>query len=159
MSLRNQLELADCHQGLGLGLLGFFFPLQFVFSLLLLLLSAAPLSPQLCLSAGSARALQLARRRGLPPFTPTSFPCRGAAPHPASPGSPGNPQPCSSSPAEPGSPSFPRPFRTLRCDVPCAPSSAITACPARHRASLGQGEGGRWGVSHQRASRWLLQAA
>lgn len=100
----------------------------------------------------------------LPPFTPASSSHQGMAVlgcsftaresrlswEPAVPAPP---------PLQPRNPSFPLPFCTLRFDVPCTPSSTITACPARQTASLTQAEGRRWGISckvHQRGSQGIL---
>lgn len=111
---------------------------QFVFSLLPLLLSTAPPpSHQLCLSAGSAHALQLTHPLRTPTFHPNLLPTLGHSSAGMQLHSQGVKAflgirgPCSSSPAEPGRPTFPLSFCTLQFDIPCTPSSAVTACPAR----------------------------
>lgn len=80
-----------------------------------------------------------------PTFPPTSVPRRGTAvlaraPQPGVPGSAGTPQA-----AELASPSAPLPFCILQSDIPRAPSSAVTACPAdrrHHPYGLRAGDGG-----------------
>lgn len=138
MSLQNQMELAGCHQELGLGIfLLLLFRSVCFFTATPTAVHSPPPSHQLCLSAGSAHALQLTHPLRTPTFHPNLLPTLGHSSAGMQLHSQGVKAflgirgPCSSSPAEPGRPTFPLSFCTLQFDIPCTPSSAVTACPAR----------------------------